>query len=107
MHSTNVRICLPCDLISLTRVKPHYAKEGEKKIGTVEDEGGDVVPADLLLLRGSTVVNEASLTGESVPQMKEGLVELEADEHLSMKNRHKMHILYAGTKMLQCKPAYN
>jgi len=93
---------LPCDLISLTRVKPHYAKEGEKK---VEDEGGDVVPADLLLLRGSTVVNEASLTGESVPQMKEGLVELEADEHLSMKNRHKMHVLYAGTKMLQCKPA--
>jgi cation-transporting ATPase 13A1 len=96
---------LPCDLISLTRVKPHYAKEGEKKVGTVEDEGGDIVPADLLLLRGSTVVNEASLTGESVPQMKEGLVELEADENLSMKNRHKMHILYAGTKMLQCKPA--
>ena len=96
---------LPCDLISLTRIKPHYAKEGEKKVGKVEDEGGDIVPADLLLLRGSTVVNEASLTGESVPQMKEGLVELEADENLSMKNRHKMHVLYAGTKMLQCKPA--
>ena len=94
---------LPGDLMSLTRIKPHYAKEGEKKIAKVEDEGGDVVPGDLLLLRGSVVVNEASLTGESVPQMKEGLVELEDGVHLSMKTRHKMHILYAGTKMLQCK----
>lgn len=96
---------LPGDLLSLIRIKPHYAKQDEKKVGTVEDEGGDVAPADLLLLRGSTVVNEASLTGESVPQMKEALVDLEDGEHLSIKHRHKMHILYAGTKMLQCKHA--
>ena len=88
---------LPGDLLSLTRHKPH--KEEDK----IEDEGGDIVPADLLMLRGSTVVNEASLTGESVPQMKEGLTELGDGESLSMKTRHKMHVLYAGTKLLQCK----
>jgi len=101
---------LPGDIMSLTRVKPHYAKDDDsttpkRGIKQVEDEGGDVIPADLLLLSGSTVVNEASLTGESVPQMKEGLGELEDGEHLSMKVKHKMNVAYAGTKMLQCKGA--
>ena len=95
--------------MSLTRVKPHFAKEDpinkKRRVKKVEDDGGDIIPADLLLLRGSTVVNEASLTGESVPQMKEGLTEIEKDEHLDMKNKQKMSVAYAGTKMLQCKGA--
>jgi len=69
----------------------------------IEDEGGDVVPADILLLRGSTVANEASLTGESVPQMKEGLQDLVHGETLAMKTTHKNNVLYAGTNLLQCK----
>lgn len=113
---------LPGDILSLTRV----STKGKKKVvaaanssstGGNEDstakkkttsndnaeDDGDVVPADVLLLRGSTVVNEASLTGESVPQMKEGIHELVEGESLDMKTRHKTHVLYAGTKMLQCK----
>ena len=120
---------LPGDILSLTRVV-QKGKKAAKKIsnnttgGSVEssnkndtatldknstskdntkDDDGDVVPADVLLLRGSTVVNEASLTGESVPQMKEGIHELVEGEYLDMKTRHKTHVLYAGTKMLQCK----
>ena len=106
---------LPGDIMSLIRVKPRYSKESDNDTGKdkkkraqpqkVEDEGGDVIPADLLLLRGSTVVNEASLTGESVPQMKEGLSELDEGEYLSMKGKNKMNVAYAGTKMLQCKGA--
>ena len=40
------------------------------------------------------------MTGESVPQMKEGLAMPE--ESLAMKTKHKMNVVYAGTKMLQC-----
>ena len=107
---------LPGHILSLTRCVPPKKKkkiEDLEKGGdesTVNDvslsnaiipvEDGDVVPADILLLRGSTVVNEASLTGESVPQMKEVFSELVEGEILDMKTRHKTHVLYAGTKML-------
>jgi cation-transporting ATPase 13A1 len=103
---------LPGDVLSLTRCvaakkkQEENGSEGEVKKEVVTAavvEDGDVVPADILLLRGSTVVNEASLTGESVPQMKEGISELTEGVELDMKTRHKTHVLYAGTKMLQCK----
>lgn len=114
---------LPGDILSLTRCVPPKKKKKQQQLngGTDGDDGdgiasngslptttpvtedGDVVPADILLLHGSTVVNEASLTGESVPQMKEGFSELVEGEMLDMKTRHKTHVLYAGTKMLQCK----
>lgn len=115
---------LPGDIVSLTRQSKPKKTDNERENKRLQAEyGGDVVPADLLFLRGSTVVNEASLTGESVPQMKEGLADLSAvaaavasadGEHangktaeedvLDMKNRHKMNVAYAGTKMLQCLP---
>lgn len=120
---------LPGDIVSLTRQAKPKATGNEKEDAHNQREyGGDVVPADLLLLRGSTVVNEASLTGESVPQMKEGLADLSAaappsaavaqaedkngnkgshedpEDFLDMKNRHKMNVVYAGTRMLQCLP---
>lgn len=100
---------LPGDILSLTRCVPPKKRDDENdkavdsRAKADDAEDGDVVPADVLLLRGSTVVNEASLTGESVPQMKEGISELIEGDVLDMKTRHKTHVLYAGTKMLQCK----
>ena len=60
------------------------------------------VPCDCVLLAGSAVVNEASLTGESVPQMKEHInPEVSKDEGLDMNGLHKVHVLYSGTTLMQ------
>eukprot|EP00053_Salpingoeca_punica_P019510 m.197814 g.197814 ORF g.197814 m.197814 type:complete len:1363 (+) comp17670_c0_seq2:1993-6081(+) len=63
----------------------------------------DIIPCDCLLIRGNAVVNEATLTGESVPQMKEGIPLDEATRlhPLDMQGAHKVNILYGGTSMLQ------
>lgn len=72
----------------------------------------DTVPCDCLLLRGSAVVNEASLTGESVPQMKEavsdgskgGEAEGEEGERLDMNGTHRVSVLFSGTSLLTVDP---
>ena len=43
------------------------------------------MPADCLLLRGRAVVNESTLTGESVPQMKDALPHTASSAALNMK----------------------
>lgn len=61
-------------------------------------------PCDVLLLQGNVLVNEAMLTGESVPQMKVAVslapdsVELQAK--LDIKGLHKQHIVSAGTYIM-------
>jgi cation-transporting ATPase 13A1 len=80
---------LPGDLISL-------------KVG----EGDSTVPCDCLLLKGISVVNEASLTGESHPQLKEELSLLsddQADTLLDLHGTHKFNTFFGGTTLLQHK----
>lgn len=82
---------LPGDIISIGRGK----------------DASQVVPCDLLILSGNAVVNEAMLTGESVPLMKEALGPLDQvnkEMPLSLKDTHKNHILFGGTRVLTHTP---
>ncbi|GLU21393.1 hypothetical protein SLE2022_375350 [Rubroshorea leprosula] len=78
---------LPGDVISIGRSS---GPNGEDK----------TVPADMLILAGSTIVNEAILTGESTPQWKVSIAGRGIEEKLTAK-RDKNHILFGGTKVLQ------
>jgi len=68
-----------------------------------EGSGGDILPCDCLLLGGSAVVNEATLTGESVPQMKEavGRDEVSLSVKLDIEGVHKVNTLFGGTSIIK------
>lgn len=89
-------------------------KKSEKGLVDVDSSvllPGDIVvvpeccslPCDLVLLTGSAIVNEAMLTGESVPVMKSSLPiissELYSPEHSSK------YTLFGGTSVIQTRPA--
>ncbi len=61
------------------------------------------IPCDCVILQGTAVVNEASLTGESVPQMKDSLNADDGEESLDMHGHDKIHVLYSGTTLIQTK----
>ncbi|XP_020213650.1 probable manganese-transporting ATPase PDR2 [Cajanus cajan] len=81
---------LPGDVVSIGRSS---GQNGEEKS----------VPADMLLLAGSVIVNEAILTGESTPQWKISIAGRGMEEKLSAR-RDKNHVLFGGTKILQHTP---
>lgn len=59
------------------------------------------IPCDILLVRGSCIIDESTLTGESVPQMKESIGDIDDDDRRLDINQDKLHIIYGGTKVLQ------
>jgi len=61
------------------------------------------VPADILLIKGTCIVNEAMLSGESTPLLKESIELLEGTETLSADSTHKNAMLFSGTKVLQAR----
>ncbi|WOL01814.1 putative manganese-transporting ATPase PDR2 [Canna indica] len=81
---------LPGDVVSIGR---STGQNGEDK----------TVPADMLLLAGNAIANEAILTGESTPQWKVSISGQNLEAKLSIK-RDKNHILFGGTKILQHTP---
>jgi cation-transporting ATPase 13A1 len=77
---------VPGDLVSLAR--PAAGVE-------------ETVPCDALVLQGTCVVNEAMLTGESTPQIKEEALHRVATEVLDMDGQDRRHIVFAGTRIVQ------
>jgi cation-transporting ATPase 13A1 len=61
------------------------------------------VPADFLLLNGTCIANEAMLSGESTPQLKESVLLRESGDVLKISD-DKINILFGGTKILQVSP---
>ncbi|XP_063934801.1 probable manganese-transporting ATPase catp-8, partial [Zophobas morio] len=67
--------------------------------GGKEDEA--TIPCDCLLLEGSAVVNESTLTGESIPLLKEAIAP--SERNLDAKSEDKIHVLFGGTQLLEAR----
>ena len=96
------------DVISLVSPSIHNKQQMNRQnaIRSAHDhDRGCTIPADLLLLNGRAVVNEAMLTGESVPQVKESIEVGQEDQGTSEEQRldlsdgstHKCSVLFGGT----------
>ncbi|KAG8985011.1 hypothetical protein FRB93_006112 [Tulasnella sp. JGI-2019a] len=75
---------VPGDVVSITRTQTESS-----------------IPADLLIIGGTCIVNEAMLSGESTPLLKESVEFREDEERLDMDGTHKNNVLFGGTKVLQ------
>lgn len=104
---------LPGDIVSVNRHQPLHHKPADAKSKDKETKETKeahsheetTVPADILLLHGQVIVNEAMLSGESTPLVKEG-VDLLVDEldrgvGLDVDGTHKGRVVFSGTKILQ------
>ena len=65
---------------------------------------GMELPCDAVLLSGRCVVNESSLTGESIPANKTAIDDaLQSDSFYNV-NSHKQHTMFNGTNIIQARP---
>ena len=62
-------------------------------------DSGACIPCDMVVLRGTVLVNEALLTGESTPQAKFSIAKRNGSDVLNNAKDHQ-HILYGGTSVI-------
>ncbi|KAJ2512004.1 putative cation-transporting ATPase 1 [Coemansia sp. RSA 1939] len=70
-------------------------------ISVIRSQDDSGVPCDVILLEGSCIVNEAMLSGESTPQLKEPIQLRDGADILDMEGEDKNSMLFGGTKVLQ------
>ncbi|CAK5262273.1 unnamed protein product [Mycena citricolor] len=70
-------------------------------ISLIPQQNELVVPADVLLVHGTCIVNEAMLSGESTPLLKESIQLLDPNDKLDVDGAHKNAVLFSGTKVVQ------
>jgi len=95
------------DLSKATEEQAVAAKAAAKAQAAARKHGTDAVPCDCLILHGSAVVNEATLTGESVPQMKDALkstTHSDPGAPLDINGRDRVHTLFSGTTIISSSP---
>ena len=97
---------VPGDILSLASLQ----RRAHDRLSEKNDDRESVMPCDALLIRGQCVMNEAMLTGESVPQMKDSLKtfpdvskHIELGSESSVDENWKRFMVFGGTTMLQNK----
>ncbi|KAK5045924.1 hypothetical protein LTR84_008710 [Exophiala bonariae] len=68
-------------------------------VGRTQDDSG--VACDMLLIEGTAIVNEAMLSGESTPLLKESVLLRPGDVAIEPEGLDKNAFLFGGTKVLQ------
>lgn len=96
---------LPGDVVSVGKCAPPTSWcQYLTSIGLARLQSETVVPADILLVHGTCIVNEAMLSGESTPLLKESIQLLDTSDKIDVDNAHKNEVLFSGTKVLQASP---
>ncbi|KAG1737485.1 uncharacterized protein EDB91DRAFT_1083017 [Suillus paluster] len=73
-------------------------------VSVAHQQSETVVPADILLVQGTCIVDNAMLSGESTPLLKESIQLLDSKDKLDVDSAHKNAVLFSGTKVLQASP---
>ena len=108
---------VPGDIISMNPKSPNGSEDEpaepkpsqpSAKSPPIAARPTEVIPVDCVIVRGGAVVNESTLTGESIPQMKDMLKrETSAgsnDRTLNIEGDDRIHTLFSGTSLISVNP---